>query len=129
MPGKSSYDYAIIRVVPDVSREEFINAGVILFCRTRRFLAAKIDLDEARLRAMAPEIDVDLVRAHLALIPAICAGDGPIGKLGAAEAFHWLVAPHNTTIQCSPVHAGATDDPAAALERLMVVHVQRGSHR
>lgn len=127
MPTACSFDYAVIRVVPDVTREEFVNAGVILFCRTRRFLAAQIELDAARLAALAPQLDLDLVRQHLALIPAICAGEGPIGRLGQAEAFHWLVAPHSTMIQCSPVHSGITDDPAATLARLMDAHVRRSA--
>jgi len=125
VPAACSFDYAVIRVVPDVTREEFVNAGVILFCRTRRFLAAQIELDAACLAALAPQLDLDLVRQHLALIPAICAGEGPIGRMGQAEAFHWLVAPHSTTIQCSPVHSGITDDPAATLARLMDAHVRR----
>ncbi len=125
MPEACSYDYAVIRFTPDVTREEFINAGVILFCRTRRYLAAQIELDKERLRILAPQIDPEVVHAHLALIPAICAGEGPIGGLGQAEAFHWIVAPHSTSIHCSPVHAGFTDDPAATLERLMAVYVRR----
>jgi hypothetical protein len=111
--------------VPDVTRGEFVNAGVILFCRTRRYLAAQVELQEARLIALAPQLDIALVRCHLALIPAICAGAGPIGQLGKAEAFHWLVAPHSTTIQCSPVHAGITHDPAQSLARLMAAYVRR----
>lgn len=125
MPDACSFDYAVIRVVPDVTREEFVNAGVILFCRTRRYLAARIELDEARLTALAPDIDIDQVRRHLALIPAICAGEGPIGRMGKAEAFHWLVAPHSTVLQCSRVHSGITTDLAAALERLMEMQVRR----
>ena len=114
----STYEYAYIRVVPRVEQGEFLNVGVILFCRTRRFLAAYIQLDVAKLAALAPTLDVDLVQAHLALFPRICAGEGPIGKLGQAEAFHWLVAPHSTVIQTSPVHAGLCTDPAATLARL-----------
>lgn len=125
MPGECSYEYAVIRVTPDVTREEFINAGVILFCRTRRYLAAQIELDVDCLRALAPQLDPDVVHAHLALLPAICAGEGPVGQLGQAEAFHWLVAPHSTSIHCSPVHSGITNDPAATLERLMAAHVRR----
>ncbi len=117
MPA-SSYDYAVIRVTPRVEREEFLNVGVVLFCRTQRFLAARICLDETRLRMLAPEADVQLIAAHLAIIPDICAGRGPIGELGQAEAFHWLVAPHSTIIQASPVHSGLCDDPEEALERL-----------
>ncbi len=119
MPDPCSYDYAVIRIVPDVSRQEFINAGVILFCRTRRFLAAQIHVDMHRLAALAPEIDLVAVRHQLDLIPAICAGEGPVGQLGQAEAFHWIVAPHSTVIQCSPVHSGITSDPAGEIVRLM----------
>ena len=119
MPATSSFDYAVVRVTPRVERGEFINVGVILFCRTARYLGALVELDVARLRALAPEIDVEIVQEQLALIPRLCAGEGPVGELGQAEAFHWLVAPHSTVIQCSPVHSGVTDDPAAALEHLM----------
>lgn len=119
MPTISTYDYAYLRVTPRVEREEFLNAGVILFCRTRRFLAARIALDEAQLAALAPWLDPATVRAHLDLIPRICAGEGPIGRLGQAEAFYWLVHPHSTVIQTSPVHSGVCTDPAATLERLL----------
>lgn len=125
MPDACAYDYAVIRIVPDVTREEFINVGVILFCRTQRYLAACIEMDEARLRELAPAIDVDMVHRQLALIPAICAGEGTIGQMGQAEAFHWLVAPHSTVIQCSPVHSGVTNDLDATLERLVKMQVRR----
>ena len=124
MPEPCSYDYAVIRVVPDVTRQEFINAGVILFCRTRRFLAAQVELDAPRLAALAPGIDVAAVQRQLDLLPAICAGEGPVGQLGKAEAFHWIVAPHSTVVQCSPVHSGVTHDPAAEVERLMATRVR-----
>lgn len=124
MPAPCVYDYAVVRVVPNVEREEFINAGVIVFCRTKRFLAAAIELDEARLQALAPHLDVNLVRAQLALIPRLCAGEGPIGELGQAEVFHWLVAPHSTVIQCSPVHSGMTEELPAAVERLLATLVR-----
>lgn len=127
MPDACTYDYAVIRIVPDVTREEFINAGVILFCRTQRYLAARIELDDARLRKLAPDIEIDMVRRQLALIPAICTGEGPIGRMGQAEAFHWLVAPHSTVIQCSPVHSGITDDLDATLERLLAMQVRRST--
>ena len=119
----SSYDYAVVRVVPAVEREEFLNVGVILFCRTRRYLAAAIDLDEGRLARLAPGLDVAQVRRHLELIVRVCAGEGTIGRLGQAEAFHWLVAPHSTVIQTSPVHSGLCTDPAATLRRLLAVTV------
>lgn len=114
-----SYDYAYICVTPRVERCEQLEAGVILFCRTRRFLRAAIVLDIERLRALAPGLDPTLVQAHLALIPRICAGEGPIGRLEQAERFHWLVAPHSTVIQTTPVHTGLCTDPAETLERLL----------
>ena len=117
-----TYDYAIIRVVPKVEREEFINAGVIVSCPARRFLEARIELDEGRLRALDPTLDLESIRAHLAAIPAICAGGaqaGPIGQLTQRERFHWLVAPRSTIIQASPVHTGRCKDPAALLEHLL----------
>lgn len=121
MPALSSFDYAVVRVVPRVEREEFINAGVIVFCRTRRFLGACVALDRARLAVLAPEVDPAEVERHLALIPLVCSGDpaaGPIGRLPAAERFHWLVAPRSTVIQPSPSHSGLCRDPRAMLDHL-----------
>ena len=121
MPRLSSFDYAVIRVVPRVEREEFVNAGVILFCLERDFLAARVSVDAPRLRALWPEVDLELVRQHLEAIPKICAGSpdaGPIAKLSLRERFHWLVAPRSTMIQVSPVHAGLRDSPERALDEL-----------
>jgi hypothetical protein len=118
----NTYDYAIIRVVPRVEREEFINAGVIVLCQAKEFLEARIELDEARLRAIDPTPDIESIRAHLATIPAICAGGdnaGPIGRLSRRERFHWLTAPRSTIIQASPEHTGRCNDPAALIERLL----------
>jgi hypothetical protein len=118
----SPFQYAIVRVVPRVERGECVNAGVVLFCRPRRFLGARVELDEARLRALAPEVDLDAVHAHLDALRRIAAGDhaaGAIAALPASERFHWLVAPSSTIIQCSAVHTGLTDDPEDELERLM----------
>jgi hypothetical protein len=118
----SAYDYAIVRVVPRVERAEFVNAGVILSCPARDFLAARIALEEARLLALDPTVDLDAVRAHLASIPVICAGGaaaGPIGALTPRERFHWLVAPRSTIIQTSAVHTGRCTDPQATLEHLL----------
>lgn len=122
MPARSSFDYAIVRVVPRVERGEFINAGVILFCLTQRVLTARVELDERRLAALAPEVDVALVRGHLEAIPRICAGGkaaGPIGQLPQKERWHWLVAPRSTILQTSPVHTGLCEQPERALEQLM----------
>ncbi len=121
----TSYDYALIRLVPRVDRGEFINVGVVLFCRTQCFLAAKIEIDENRLRAIAPELDIDEVRRHLDSIPHLCAGAGPVGEMGQADAFHWLVAPHSTIIQASPVHCGTCEEPSVTLEHLMETMVRR----
>jgi hypothetical protein len=118
----SPFQYAIVRVVPRVERGECVNAGVVLFCRPRRFLEARVDLDEQRLRALAPDVDVGAVRGHLDALTRIAAGDpeaGAIAALPASERFHWLVAPSSTIIQCSPVHTGLSDDPAAELGHLM----------
>lgn len=125
MPAPHVYDYAVIRVVPRVEREEFLNAGVILYCRPARYLAARVELDGERLRALAPDCDPATVEEHLAIIPRMCAGEGPIAQLGQAETYHWLVAPHSTVIQCSPVHSGLTDDLPGTLEQLMETMVRR----
>lgn len=121
MPTQASYDYAVVRVVPRVDREEFINVGVILFSKALHFLAARVEVNEERLRSLAPAVDVDLVRRHLEAIPRICAGEedaGPIALLSQSERFQWLVAPRSTMIQVSPVHGGLCDDPGARLEEL-----------
>jgi hypothetical protein len=131
VPDKYRYDYAVIRVVPKVDREEFINAGVILSCPELSFLDARIKLNEARLLALDPNVDLDLIRNHLETIPTICRGGeeaGSIGQLPQRQRFHWLVAPRSTVIQMSPVHTGRCNDPAEALERLVAMMVDAG-HR
>ena len=125
------YDYAIFRVVPRVEREEFVNVGVIVSCPARDFLEARVELDEQRLMALDSALDVESIRAHLATIPAICAGGeqaGPIGQLSQRERFHWLVAPRSTTIQISPVHTGWCENPNEVLEHLLntMVRAARG---
>jgi hypothetical protein len=118
----SPFQYAIVRVVPHVERGECVNAGVVLFCRQLHFLAARVELDEARVRALAPDTDLAAVHGHLDAFVRIAAGDpdaGPIAALPASERFHWLVAPSSTIIQCSPVHTGLSDDPGGELERLI----------
>ncbi len=121
MPALHSYDFATIRVVPRVEREEFVNAGVIVFCLGQKFLRALVHVDPARLKALWPELDVDLVRQHLDAFPKICDGGlegGPIARLTARERFHWLVAPRSTMIQISAVHSGLCDSPEAALHEM-----------
>jgi hypothetical protein len=117
-----SYDYAVIRVVPRVERQEFVNAGVIVWCKEQDFLEARIELDDARVRTLDATVDLDAVRRHLASISTICLGgegSGPIGKLSKRERFDWLVAPRSTIIQTSAVHTGRCDDLAATMERLL----------
>lgn len=117
-----TYDYAIIRVVPKVEREEFINVGAIVSCPSRKFLEARIELDEQRLIAIDPTLDMEIIRNHLAAIPLICAGgeqSGPIGQLPQRERFHWLIAPRSTMIQTSRVHTGICKSLDSALERLL----------
>jgi len=116
-----SYDYAILRVVPSVEREEFVNAGVVLHCPEQAFLDSRIHLDEERLRALWPEIDLDLVRQHIEAFPRICRGQpdaGPIANLSRRERFQWLSAPRSTIIQVSPVHSGVCESPEMALDEI-----------
>ena len=127
MPA-SAFEYALIRVVPRVERDEGVNVGAVLLCRQHRFLQARLHLDRTALRALAPTLDLDAVAAQLALIPLVCAGGataGPIGALPLYERFRWLTAPRSTVIQPSPVHGGLCTDPAAALERVFQQMVQR----
>lgn len=121
------YSFAIVRVVPRIERGECVNVGVVLFVRERRYLAAHVELDRARLAALAPDLDLELVERHLATFLAIASGSragGPLSDLPAAERFHWLVAPRSTIIQTSPAHAGWTTDPATELERLLNAYVR-----
>jgi hypothetical protein len=117
----ASFDYAILRVVPRVERQEFINAAVIAFCLEKKYLDARVHLDPARLLALWPDADIDLIRDHLNAVPRICAGDptaGPIARLPQRERFHWLISPRSTIIQPSPVHTGVCDDAEGLLDRL-----------
>jgi hypothetical protein len=123
-----TYEYAIIRVVPRVEREEFVNVGVIVLCAAQKFIDARIELDERRLMAIDPALDLESIRAHLASISAIANGGdqaGPIGRLTPSERFHWLVAPRSTIIQTSPVHTGRCKDMAAVIERLLDTMVRQ----
>ena len=132
MPQPCTYDYAIVRVVPRVERGEFVNVGVIVSCVPSGFLQARIELDEARLRALDPALDLDAIRATLAAIPAICAGGpqaGALGRLSMRERFDWLVAPRSTAVQTSPVHTGRCRDLPGELERLLDKMVRRPAVR
>jgi pyridoxamine 5'-phosphate oxidase len=121
VPGRSPFQYAVLRVVPNLERGELVNAGVVLFCRQLRFLEARVGLDEGRLLALAPGIDTVPIRAQLETLSAVAAGDpeaGAVARMEPSERFHWLVAPSSTTIQPGPVHTGLCDDPRALLDRL-----------
>lgn len=119
----ASFDYALLRVVPRVERQEFVNAGVVVFCREKRYLAARVRLDRERVRALWPEADLELIAQHLDAVVRICEGDpaaGAIAQLSQSERFHWLVSPRSTIIQPSPVHTGlcdGTDDLLDGLEK------------
>jgi hypothetical protein len=116
-----SFDYAVLRVVPRVEREEFVNAGVILFCPEQRFLGLHVSLNEARWKALWPNADTALIRARLEGMARVVSADargGPISAASIREKFHWLVAPKSTIIQVSPVHTGISEVPAEALARV-----------
>jgi hypothetical protein len=119
---KDLYEYAVIRVLPRVDREEFLNVGILLYCQTRNFLRAACSLNEARLKVFAADLSPDLLHEHLASIERIAKGGdsaGPIGKLSLGERFRWLTAPRSTIVQMSPVHTGMTSDPQRTFEDLM----------
>jgi hypothetical protein len=121
VPASHTYDYAIVRVVPRVDRGEQINVGIILSCVDSDFLAMRLHLDDARLRAVAPDVDLDAVQAALEILRLVCKGGpeaGPVGELPARGRFRWMVSPRSTVVQTSSVHTGRTDDPAAALQHL-----------
>jgi hypothetical protein len=121
MQDKHLFEYAVIRIVPRVEREEFINVGVVLFCKKQKFLQALCHLDKTRLRALAPAIDVDEVESHLQSFVRISQGGadaGPIGKLDEASRFRWLTAVRSTVVQTSRVHPGFCSDLPGALHRL-----------
>ena len=123
MPALLSFDYAVLRVVPLVQREEFVNAGVVLFCLERDFLEARIELDSMRVRALFPGADLALIEDHLDAFRAIAAGgadSGPIGRMSIRERFHWLVAPRSTVLQVSAVHTGLCESPEQAIDRSKV---------
>jgi hypothetical protein len=120
--ARSPFSYAIVRVVPRVERGERLNAGVVLFCRPQRFLAARVELDEVRLAALGGDVTPEQVGPHLDAVVRVAAGDpeaGPIAAMPQSERFGWLVAPSSTIIQPSCVHTGLCEDPEATLEHLV----------
>jgi hypothetical protein len=126
------FQYSVVRVVPRIERGEFINAGVVLFCRQRQFLQARTTLDEQALNTLAGECDPGEVRSQLETVEAVAAGDpsgGAVASMPQSERFHWLTAPSSTIIQPSPVHTGLTADPAGELDRLFAALVSRSKKR
>ena len=119
--GASPFTYLILRVVPSVERGECFNVGVGLFCRQLEFLGVRVELDPARLAALAPSVPVDEVEEHLAALVRVADGApdaGPIAALPQSERFGWLAAPSSTIVQPSEVHTGLCEDPAQTLDAL-----------
>src|SRR5688500_12235112 len=122
------FEYVIVRAVPRIERDEFINVGVVVYAPTRAFLECRVELDRARLHALDPGAEVEAIECHLQAFAAVCRGlpgAGPIAALPLRERYHWLVAPRSATLQTSPVHGGRADDLDAALERLFEALVRR----
>jgi hypothetical protein len=115
--GTEVFEYALVRVVPRVERGEAINAGVIVYSQQHRYLCARIELDEGRLRALDPTVDLDSVRTALTAFSKACS-EGPLADRPLGERFRWLTAPRSTIVQPGPVHTGLTTDPAAELDHL-----------
>lgn len=121
MQEKHLFEYAVVRVVPRVEREEFINAGIILYCRDQRFLGVMFSVDEQRLHALCPLLDIDELRDHLHAFEQIAIGNkdaGPIAKLDLAGRFRWLTATRSTVVQASKVHPGLCVDAGEMLAKL-----------
>ncbi|MEU7206257.1 DUF3037 domain-containing protein [Streptomyces sp. NPDC045470] len=125
--GRDVFEYALLKVVPRVERGEMINAGVVVYCRARRFVEARTYLDEGRLRALDAHVDVDGVRAALRAVEGICVGGERAGQAAGDDAgrrFRWLIAPRSTVVQPGPVHTGLTVDPSGEAERLLELLVR-----
>jgi hypothetical protein len=121
------YQYVVLRCVPRVDREEFVNVGVVAYCQAADFLGAACHVDEHRLQALTPEVDLSAVRHALAFVEGVCRGDAALGEAAAGDRgtrFGFLKAPRSTVVQPGPVHGGLTDDPAAELQRLLDVLVR-----
>ena len=121
MPDKQSFEYAVIRIVPRVEREEFMNVGVVLYARQKRYLGVLIHTDIQRIQAFAPLLDIENVVHYLQAFKRICLaekGSGPIGQLDIASRFRWLTATRSTVVQSSKVHPGMCAEPALALQKL-----------
>ena len=127
-PSRSPFAYATVRVVPDIEREEFLNAGLILYSRVRSFLRAATWLDEEALTALQPRSDVAAIREQLGFIEAVADGvltSTPLGAMSQSERFHWLTTPRSTLVQPGPLHTGTTEDPEATFTHLFALLVRR----
>ncbi len=128
MPSRSGFSYAVVRVVPDIEREEFVNVGLVLFAPERSFLRARTAYDPAAIDGLRSGCDHDGIRRQLELIEEIASGTAttvPFGSMSRSERFHWLTTPRSTVIQPGPLHAGTTEDPAATFEHLFATLVDR----
>ena len=128
--GRTSYHFAILRVVPHVHLGAFTNIGVVLHARTAEFLDMRAIQGSEALRALAPDVDVELLARYLDGYRNICAGDpaaGPIALVSPSERFHWMTSPRSDVLQASPVHEGLTTDPAMALAELYARFVERAA--
>jgi hypothetical protein len=122
------FEYAVIRVVPHVEREEFINVGIVLFCAHEKFLQTKFELNEERLKLLCDKLDIEELKDHITSFKRICAGGkdaGEIGKLPIAERFRWLTATRSTVLQTSKVHPGLCIDPGEMLTHLYIQLVRK----
>lgn len=121
MQEQNLFEYAVIRVVPRVEREEFLNVGIILLCAPKKYLGSRIVVDESRLRMLWPDVDIHVISSYVASFESVCKGGnsaGPIGLLSIPERFRWLTASRSTMIQTSKVHPGLCQDPAVMLKHL-----------
>ena len=126
--SRSAFSYAVVRVVPDIEREEFVNAGLIMFCRSRRYLAARTHLDTDALETLRAGCDLHAIREQLRFVEQVAAGEvpsAPFAAMSQSERFHWLTTPRSTVVQPGPLHAGTTEDPSATFEHLYGVLVRR----
>jgi len=127
-PSRSSFTYAVVRIVPDIEREEFLNAGLILFCRPRQYLRARTTLDGEALGAIHSSSDAGAIDDQLHFFEAVAAGTlevAPFASMSQSERFHWLTTPRSTLVQPGPLHAGMSDDPDATFDHLFDVLVSR----
>jgi hypothetical protein len=122
--GRDTFEYALLRVVPDIERGELVNVAVLLYCRHREHLAVRMHLDADRVRALAPGIDLEALTDALDAWGRAVRGEGPAGVLSPGERFRWLIAPRSTVLQPGPVHTGLTADPDAEIDRLVARLVQ-----